>query len=93
MPPVMEIKYQDPGETLDYPVDWLPTLQRDGGTISSAPFGAPGLTIVAQQKTDTNATVWLAGVELDTTYIVTCTMVGTNGLTYVHSFKVRGIEK
>jgi len=93
MPPVMEIKYQDPGETLDFPVDWLCTLQRDGGTISSATFTAPGLTIVATQTTDTNATIWLAGGELKTTYTVTCTMVGTNARTYVQGFLLQFISK
>ncbi len=50
MPPVMDIKYQDPGETKDYPFDWIVPLQQDDGTIDSARLDDRGAELHRHQR-------------------------------------------
>ena len=69
----MQIDYQatkDPGETLDYTMDWSEWL-RDGRVLSNSTWEIQsGLTQVAALSTSTTATVWLSGGTDGETYLV-----------------------
>lgn len=85
MPRVLPRYRQAPADVLDYPFDWtggVPPGLPPGETISSATFAVGALTIVAQQVTTTNATVWLTGGTLGSTYTVICKATTNLGHTY-----------
>lgn len=88
MPAVLPKYTQAPADVLDYPVDWLVQGLAPGETISSASFSAPGLTIVAQQASTTNATVWLTGGTVGVTYTVKCEVLTSAGRTDDQSLMV-----
>lgn len=71
---------KDPGDTLDYLLDW--SLFLDSDTISSAVWTVPsGLTKTAQSETTTTTTVWLSGGTADTLYTLDCTITTAGGRT------------
>lgn len=69
---------KDPQATLDYRIDWSAWLGTD--TISAVTWTVPsGITQTATSNTTTTATVWLAGGEAGTDYVVTCRVTTTAG--------------
>ncbi|MGW6255425.1 phage fiber-tail adaptor protein [Streptomyces sp. NPDC055085] len=80
---------KDPGDVLDYAVDWSLWLAA-GETISSSSFvvGA-GITMNSSTNSTVKATVWLAGGTQGMAYQVTNTIVTSAARTAVRSFTVR----
>ena len=59
---------KDPDETLDYVVDWVDVLD-DGDTIAASAWTVPdGISSTMQNNTETSATIWISGGELDQNY-------------------------
>ncbi len=96
MPQNIPVKSQGASEILDYPFDFIAApavLDWPDEQISSATFAVDsGLTKVADSHTISNATVWLTGGEVGTTYTVTCTVQTTQARTYVQSMHLRIIQ-
>jgi hypothetical protein len=64
---------------LDYVVDWSSWLGSD--TLATSEWVVPtGLTVNTSYFTDTLATVWLSGGELDEMYIITNKITTTNDI-------------
>lgn len=79
---------KDPGEVLDYAVDWSAHLA-DGDTIvSSSWVVATGLTVGTDSETTTRTTIWLSGGTAGTEYRVTNTVTTAQGRTFERSFTV-----
>ena len=58
---------KDPDEMLDYVIDW--TIALEGDTIAAATWTVPdGITSGMQSNTETSATIWISGGELDQNY-------------------------
>jgi hypothetical protein len=80
---------QDPGERLDYTIDWSAPKSRDnpegpwlvdGDTIATSTFDVPaGLTQDGESHDDTTATIWLMGGTVGERYAVTNHVVTTAG--------------
>jgi len=79
---------KDPGETLDYRIDWSDWLG-DGETISTSTWTAEaGITKGADSKTDTTTTVWLSGGTAGSTYRIEDTVTTNGSRTGVRSFLI-----
>ena len=58
---------KDPDELLDYVIDWTDAL--GGDTIAASAWTVPvGITGTMQSNTETSATIWISGGELDQNY-------------------------
>ena len=65
---------KDPGEILEYLINWSGELTT-GETISTSAFTVPtGITKDSESNTTTTSTVWLSGGTAGREYIVTCTV-------------------
>ena len=62
---------KDPNAVLDYAVDWSKWLAGDQISDSSWSVSDPALEISDQANTATQATVWLSGGAVGTSYTVT----------------------
>jgi len=83
---------KDPGEQLDYRIDWKDRLlvNRVTDSIASSTWtGTSGITIASNNFSGTFTTVWLAGGTIGTTYTVTNTIVTTGGRTMVQSVSIK----
>lgn len=76
---------KDPGETLDYAINWATVLAGDTINTSTFAISDPSLTTTAHTNTSTVATIWLATGTLGSTYKVTNTIVTAGGRTFVES--------
>jgi hypothetical protein len=81
---------KDPGETLDYRMDWTARLTQSGvaDTISSSTWvvtKGTGLSLTAQYLSSNQTVVWLGSGTVGVTYTVTNTIVTTAGRTMVQS--------
>lgn len=81
---------QDPGETLDYALDWSTYLTSVGGdTISSSSWTVTtGLTKVSDSNTTTTTTIWITGGTAGGEYWATNTIVTAGGRTVRYAFRV-----
>lgn len=79
---------KDPGELLDYTINWAAWLGSD--TITSSSWSVPsGLTNAGSSFTNSTTTVWLSGGTDDQIYTVTNTIQTAAGRIGVESIKIR----
>lgn len=79
---------KDPGENLDYGIDWSDWLAA-GETISTSVWTvAAGLTKGSDSNTTTTTTVWLSGGTAGTTYRVENAVTTNASRTGVRSFLI-----
>lgn len=69
---------QDPDAHKDWSVDWSAWLE-DGETITVSTWVTDGLTLDAESKSDTKATVWVSGGVVGGRYSVTNRVVTSLG--------------
>lgn len=81
---------KDPGEELDYVIDWSDYLQTSEVINTSSHSVPAGLTKDTESDTDTTTTVWLSGGTAGETYRVECTIVTNSSpaRTAVRSFTI-----
>ena len=95
----MPYRIIDPGEDLDYTCDWGEFLD-DGGspsdTISQSswsidpdPGGSPAPQLHDSSYTVSTTTIWVSGAELGMIYLLTNTIVTTEGRTAQRSLTLR----
>lgn len=76
----MSWPFKDPGEVLDYQLNWTSRLA--GDTIATSTWVIPAeLTKVIDSNTETTTTVWLSGGTLSTWPDVTNHIVTSSGRT------------
>jgi len=83
------VKYfkKDPGEVLDYQVDWTTWLNSD--TIATSTWTVPtGITKNSDTNTSTTATIWLSGGTVSTTYTLTNVITTAGGRTAERSIVI-----
>jgi hypothetical protein len=81
---------KDPVDNLDYTVDWSLYLASYLDTIDSVVWSATpaGLTLGANSKGATDATIWLSGGAAGVTYSVTCRITTVGGRVTERTFAV-----
>ena len=81
---------KDPGEELDYIIDWSDWLETGEEIFSSSFSVDTGIAKDSEDNTATTSTVWLSGGTTDTSYRVECTIVTNNSpaRTAVRSFTI-----
>lgn len=77
---------KDPGELLDYQIDWALWLGTD--TITTSTWVVTGATKVATTALNAVTTVWVSGGVLGTPARATNTIVTTGGRTGVRSIDI-----
>lgn len=82
---------KDPSETLDYRINWFPTLRTDSDdrVVSSSWQFPEGLTMGSSDHGDTWTTVWISGGEDGETYPVTNVVTTSGGRTMRQVVKIR----
>lgn len=86
----MQMFIKDPGEALDYMVDWSAEMARVSDTISTVAWTVPnGLTKGASSNTTTTATVWLSAGEDGQTYDVVCRITTAAARIYERTMRIR----
>ena len=89
---------KDPDATLDYTIDWSEWLaEADNDTISASEWLTDnidgGIEITSDSKTDTTATVWLAGGTIGERYKVTNRITTVGSRIDDRSIKISVMEK
>lgn len=84
---------KDPGEVLDYQIDWSALL--DGDTIDSSTFDVLSGSVVVDSSSIDNVTttVWLSGGTLNETCTVENTIETVIGRTFQQSVRLRIRER
>ena len=77
---------KDPGEVLDYQIDWAAWLGTD--TITSSTWTVTGATKVATSSLNAVTTVWVSGGTLGVPARATNTVVTAGGRTGVRSVDI-----
>lgn len=94
MPVSLQWPDKDPGEELDYALDWTARLTtgRVVDTISSSTWSVSpsgGVTVTASSTQGAITTVWLDGGQVGQTYTITNTIVTAGNRTMVQSIQIR----
>lgn len=77
---------KDPGDELDYSLDFTALLEPEGDDILAVTWTVPtGLSKTNETNTSLIATVWLAGGAAGTSYTVTCSVLTVQGRTIERS--------
>lgn len=79
---------KDPGELLDYDIDWSPILSNDTIVSSTWLVGAGSVVIATDQFTNTSTKVWLSGGALLDQCLLTNTVTTTGGRIMDRSVKL-----
>ncbi|GAA2071721.1 phage fiber-tail adaptor protein [Williamsia deligens] len=86
---------KDPGDVLDYPMDWTRFLKDDAGQLDTITLsawsvtGGPSLTTsLSSILNPTTTVVWLSGGIAGTTYTVTNRIVTAGGRTAERSITI-----
>lgn len=80
---------KDPDAVLDFTRNWSAWLAEVDDTIETSSWTVPdGIEKTNESHTDTTATIWLAGGEVDSTYQLTNRITTAGGRTDERTFSV-----
>lgn len=80
---------KDPGERLDYVLNWVAPLQLDVIVTSTWTISDPGLITTLNTHTANTTTIWLSGGTANTQYQVTNTITTTAGRVFDQTVNIR----
>lgn len=83
---------KDPAEKKPYAIDWTGPLAGDTIATSTWAHAPAGLTLSLQSKTNTVATVWVAGGTVGVEYRVSNHVVTAAGMELERSFTITVVD-
>lgn len=84
----IDLFYQDPSATLDYPLDWSTHFPSDPLTGSNWLASPSGIVVESDSFDNTSSTVWLSGGTLDVRYALTNRVTTQGGREDEHTIYV-----